>query len=277
MRRHPLAAEKYLNGLLGDASLNLLMQEVVRDAIVMLGDLDVIIEVDPAALPLGILVRIIRQGGERRTIELLEQFAPTSSPAPQRSIVQLDKERVNRLVEGDEREEAAVAQACQNPSPNDLDPDFDLGFVARPIRPCRHDGGAVMAGEIGIGPIDHRLVIASPGDTGLQIVAHRLPGHAAEIGKCPNVRGDPVRQALAEAGFGVGVVRGAEHGDEDLRTAHCTAEPVNHLHRVTGIVDEQLLAGDVNLAQGRFEAAGPFLVAFAEPRIAEAVGACVAM
>lgn len=43
MRRHPLAAEKYLDGLLRDAGLNLLMNEVVRDAVVMLGDLDVII------------------------------------------------------------------------------------------------------------------------------------------------------------------------------------------------------------------------------------------
>ena len=66
---------------MGDAGLNLLMNEVVRDAVVMLGDLDVIIEVDPAALPLGILVRFIRQGGERRMIEFLKQFAPTSPPA----------------------------------------------------------------------------------------------------------------------------------------------------------------------------------------------------
>src|SRR5258706_2567763 len=147
MRRHPLAAEEDLDGLLGDASLNLLMHEVVRDAVVMLGDLDVIIEVDPAALPLGILIRFIRQGGERRMIELLEQVAPTSPPAPERSIVQLDKERVNCLVEGGEREEAAVAQTRQNPSPDDLDPDFDLGFFPRPILPCPDNGGSGKAGE----------------------------------------------------------------------------------------------------------------------------------
>src|ERR1700751_4590121 len=123
MRRHPLAAEEDLDDLLGDASLNLLMHEVVRDAVVMLGDLDVIIEIDPAALSLGILVRFIRQGGQRPAIELLEQVAPTSSPAPERSIVQLDKERVNCLVECGEREETAVAQARQNPSTDDLDPD----------------------------------------------------------------------------------------------------------------------------------------------------------
>jgi hypothetical protein len=46
----------------------------------MFGDLDMIIEIDPVALPLGILVRFIRQGGERRTVELLEQVAPASPP-----------------------------------------------------------------------------------------------------------------------------------------------------------------------------------------------------
>src|SRR6516165_4830664 len=114
MRRHALATEEYLDGLLGDTSLDLLMYEAVRDAVVMLGDLDVIIEVDPAALPLGIVVRLIRQRGQRRTIELLEQISPTSSPAAQGSPVQLDKERVDRFVEGGEREEAAVAQARQD-------------------------------------------------------------------------------------------------------------------------------------------------------------------
>src|SRR5581483_5523313 len=129
-RCHPLSAQENLDGLLGDPRLDLLMHEVVGDAVVVLGDLDVIIEIDPAALPLGILIGLIRQSGERPAIELLEQVAPTSSPAAQRSIVQLDEERMDRLVEGCKREEAAVAQARQYPSPDDLDPDFDLGFVA---------------------------------------------------------------------------------------------------------------------------------------------------
>ena len=41
-------------------------------------------------------------------------------------------------------------------------------------------------------------------------------------------------------------------------------------------VDKQLLAGDVNLAQAQLEAPGPFLVALAEPRVAEAVGGRIA-
>ena len=154
----------------------------------MLGDLDMIIEVDPTALPLGILVGFVRQRHERRTIELIEEFTPASSPASQRSIVQIDKKTADRLVEGGEREEAAVPQARQNPSTDNLDPHLDFSFVPRMIRPRRQDGGAVVAGEIGIGAVDHRLVEARPRDAGLEIVAHRLPGHAAKKGKCPNVR-----------------------------------------------------------------------------------------
>src|SRR5262245_50520430 len=67
------------------------------------------------------------------------------------------------------------------------------------------------------------------------------------------------------------VARNAEHGDADLNTAHLAAEPINHFHGVYRKVDEPLLAGDMELAQGTLEAAGPFHVAFAEPQIPEAV------
>jgi hypothetical protein len=58
---------------------------------------------------------------------------------------------------------------------------------------------------------------------------------------------------------------------------HFAAEPVDHLHGVTGIIDEELLPGDMNLAQSQLQAPGPLLVALAEPRIAEAVRSRVAI
>ncbi len=72
MRRHTLAAQENLDGLLGDPCLDLLPYEAVGNTVVMFGNLDVIIEIDPAALPFGILVGLIRQRRERRTIELVE-------------------------------------------------------------------------------------------------------------------------------------------------------------------------------------------------------------
>ena len=82
-RRHALAAEENLNGPQGDPCLDLLMQEIVGNAVIMFGDLDMIVEAHPAALPLGILVRLVRQGRQGRAIELLKQLAPASSPTPQ--------------------------------------------------------------------------------------------------------------------------------------------------------------------------------------------------
>ena len=39
-----------------DPRLDVLADQLVRHAVVMLGDLDVIVEADPAALPLGVFV-----------------------------------------------------------------------------------------------------------------------------------------------------------------------------------------------------------------------------
>ncbi len=53
------------------------MHEIVGNAVIVLGDLDMIVEVDQAALPLGILVAFIRQGDQGRTIDLLDCRAGT--------------------------------------------------------------------------------------------------------------------------------------------------------------------------------------------------------
>src|ERR1700688_1639185 len=80
MRCHTLTTQENLDGFLGDPRIDLLAQKVVGNTVVMFGNLDVIIEIDPTALPLGILVGLIGQWRERRTIEFVEQFAPTSPP-----------------------------------------------------------------------------------------------------------------------------------------------------------------------------------------------------
>ena len=61
MTGDPFAAMKDLDCRDGDARLDLLAEQLMRHAVVMLGDLDVIVETDPAALPLGVLVSQRRQ------------------------------------------------------------------------------------------------------------------------------------------------------------------------------------------------------------------------
>ena len=70
MAGHALAAEENLDCGGGDPRLDLLADQLVRYAVVVLGDLDMVVEVDPAALPLGIFVGLGRQGFQCRAIEL---------------------------------------------------------------------------------------------------------------------------------------------------------------------------------------------------------------
>src|SRR3974390_3446663 len=133
----------------------------------MLGDLDMIVELTPTALPLGIFVGLARQWQQRRTIELVEELMPAATPAPQRPIVQIGQKAADCLVESRKREEALVPQPRQNPAADDLYSHLDFRFVLRMMRPCWQYGGAIMASEIRVGAVDHRFVEARPADAGL--------------------------------------------------------------------------------------------------------------
>src|SRR5205823_6133218 len=87
MAGDPFAAMKDLDRRGSDARLDLLAEQLVRHAVVMLGDLDVIVEADPAALPLGVFVGQRRQRSERRYVKLLELTA--GAPTAHHAIVQL--------------------------------------------------------------------------------------------------------------------------------------------------------------------------------------------
>jgi hypothetical protein len=100
MRCDALAAQENLDGSGGDPRLDFVTDETMRNAVVVLGDLDVIIEIDAAALPLRILVGFLRQRQQRGTIELVEQLTPALPPAPQRAIVEIDQKAADRLGRG---------------------------------------------------------------------------------------------------------------------------------------------------------------------------------
>src|SRR6516162_10490099 len=61
MRGHALAAQENLDGPGGDPRLDGLPDETVRNAVIVLGDLDMVVEIDATALPLRILVGLVRQ------------------------------------------------------------------------------------------------------------------------------------------------------------------------------------------------------------------------
>src|ERR1700747_675174 len=138
-----------------------------------------------------------------------------------------------------------MPQACQDPAPDDLNADFDFGLVARLVRARWNDGGAVMPRQVGVGPIDRRLMEAGVVDPALEIVADRLAGDAAEIREGADMRRDPIRQLLAPHRLGVGEVGGSEDGDKNLYRDDLTGEAIDDLASAAGEVDKQLLAGEM--------------------------------
>ena len=78
----PLALEEDFDRPRGQPRVDLGAGEAMGDAIVMSGDLDVIVDTDAAHPPFAVLVGFARQRLERRTIDLFEQLAAGDAEPP---------------------------------------------------------------------------------------------------------------------------------------------------------------------------------------------------
>ena len=83
------------------------------------------------------------------------------------------------------RPRPASAPAGELPAPPERVPDIrhrplDLRLIPRFPGPGRVDQAAVMRGELGIRPVDLRVIQVRPVDPGLQVVGHQPRGHPAE-------------------------------------------------------------------------------------------------
>ena len=82
---------------------------------------------------------------------------------------------------------------------------------------------------------------------------------------------DPVAQPLCPGGLGVGVAAGAEYGNEQLGLADLAGDGIPHRDGLARVVDKQLLAGPVFLAQHHVLLPTPALVELAEAAVTVAV------
>jgi hypothetical protein len=77
---------------------------------------------------------------------------------------------------------------------------------------------------------------------------------------------------VGAGGLGVGVVGGAQHGDEELDRADLAGGGIGQPGLLAGVVDEALVAGAVDLAHRQAPPLQPAAVQVAEPGVAIAVG-----
>ena len=164
-----------------------------------------------------------------------------------------------------------MPEAGEDPPLGDLHGHFDFRLVAWLRRARGQDDGAVVLREVVVGPLHARLVAARHDDAALELIGHDGLGDAAEELEGALVAGDPIRDLLGAGRFGVGVVRGAQHGDEELDRDHLAGGGLDDPRLLAGVVDEALLAGAMDLAHRQAPALEPAPVELAELGVAVAV------
>src|SRR5207253_11350504 len=105
-----------------------------------------------------------------------------------------------------------------------------------------------MLGQVAITGVDIRFVTVRLGDAAAQIVGHQYLCSTAEKSKTAGVGAQPVGMFLRPGGFGKGVARRSQHGNEDLSLADLAGSPVDDRRGLSSCIDEQLFASSMLLA-----------------------------
>ena len=205
-----------------------------------------------------------RQGAQGWPVEFGEGAGAVARQLLERALVQVHQQGGNRPVELGQAEEGLVAQPGQNPALDHLHGDLHLGFVAWLGRARGHHGQAVVRREFFEQAVRGGLVAVGAGHEGARLVRHQQAGHAADELQRANDAGHPVGGLLAGGGAGVGVVRCAQHGHEDLGLAYLASVGIHHGNGLAGVVHKELVTARVGLAHGALQAPGPGLVLLAE-------------
>ena len=272
VRGDPPALEKDLDDGGGEADLDALMQELIGDAVVVVVDGDVVVDVDAGVEPVGELVAGRRQRAQQRTVELLEERATRDTELAHGSCVERCEPLPDRGVELGEAEEAAVPEHGEDPPLGHQHIRLDDRLIARPTCAGGHDCRAVVLREVEIGAVDDRLVAAGRGDAAAEVVGHEDRRGAAEELHHAGVGADPRRQILGRARLGVHVTARAQRADEQFDRDQFARRRVDDRRALAREVDEHFLAGAVDLAHRRRQRAHPLVIVPAELAVAVALG-----
>ncbi len=130
MGGNALALEEDLDRSAGEPHLHFKARKVVRHAVVVIADFDVIIDTDPAQTPLRKNVRLGRKWLQGRTVDLFEKLAPRlAKPSDRSFLVQLLEKSRKRRVDLQQGTETAVAEPAEKPALHQENRLFCLGFI----------------------------------------------------------------------------------------------------------------------------------------------------
>jgi hypothetical protein len=216
--------------------------KAVGHRVVMAVELDVIVDADPRRPS----IRRTRNAFPARAVTPAGPFGEGRFPAARQFLegpaIQRQHQFGDVPIELTEAEESLMRRRARTQR-STRSTGLDLGLVFRAIRPGGQDGGGVMDGQVTIGRVEFGVVDSRR----LLTPLFRLSGtsRAGTPPKNSKARHGcrPVRQRLAPGGFAVGVIRGAENGDEDGGLPNFAGQRVGDRHGRAGVIDKQFLAG----------------------------------
>lgn len=156
-----------------------------------------------------------------------------------------------------------MAQARHDPALDDLHRRFGLGLVLRVVGPGRQDRGAIVTREVEHRVVTAWLVAVGVCDHRLRIVRHDELRYTAVEAQRTRRRFELVGHRLAWRRAGVGVAGDARGGHKDVGAA-----AVGERDGGAGVINEQLLAGAVDLTHRALELSGEAAVVLAQLRVA---------
>lgn len=109
MRRHALGFEVDLDDRWREAGFEVLTDELVGHAVVVVLDRDVVVDIDAARLPLSHLVALGRQRLQGRSVKPFVELTAARAQMLHRPPVELDELLADRLIELSETEERPIA------------------------------------------------------------------------------------------------------------------------------------------------------------------------
>jgi hypothetical protein len=193
---HPFPFVQYLHGSGSQAHVDRLADQAVGDAVEMAVDFDMIIEVDAGFAPLGLLVGLGRQGGERGLVVGQELGVTRARELFEEAVVEFRQQRANSGIELVETKEGVGAQPGEDPAFDQLDPGLDLGLVPGFVGARRQHGRAVMRGQVSIGGVEVGFVATGFGNPRFEIVGYDELRHPAKEGEGADMRANLYKSIL---------------------------------------------------------------------------------
>ena len=123
---------QHFDYLRGEPHIELVFHQGIRDGVIMPLDIDMVIDIDAGAFPLGVFIRLGRQGTQCRAVNGGKQAVSRPRQLLEGARVEHAQEGRNRFIGLRERKEGVVAKPSENPALDHLHTHFHFGLVSWP-------------------------------------------------------------------------------------------------------------------------------------------------